>query len=183
MKNVVYGALALASIAPAALVAQQAPVPATPPAATAAPKVGATVTGKDGQPAGTIAQITAEAVVVDTGTNKVPVPPTSIGQDAKGATIAMTKAELDAAYAQAAQQAQANFASQLTPGKAVQGVNGTPVGTIKSADAQFVTVTTAKGDVKLPVAGFGPGPDGTVRVGATAAQIDAALAASETPGR
>lgn len=171
-----YTVFAVLSALPVAAMAQTAPAA---PAATAAPAVGATVVGKDGQPAGTVAQVTAETVVIDTGTNKVPVPPASLGTSPKGPTINMTKAELDAAYAQAAQQAQANFASQLTPGRAVQGINGASVGTIKSADAQFVTVTTPKGDVKLPVSGFGPGPDAnTVKVGASAEQIEAALGQS-----
>lgn len=167
--------LALSSAASA----QTAPTPAAP-AAAAAPAVGATVTGKDNQPAGVIAQITAQAVVIDTGTNKVPVPPASIGSSPKGPTIQMTKAELDAAYAQAAQQAQANI--QLTPGTMVHGLNDVMLGTIKTADAEFVTVTTPKGEVKLPRTGFAPGPDNSVRVGVTAAQLDAAISgAAATP--
>lgn len=173
MKNLIFlSALAL----PAAALAQAAPAPAPTPAASAAPKVGATVTGKDGQPAGTIAQITAEAVVIDTGTNKVPVPPTSIGTSPKGPTIAMTKADLDAAYSQAAAQAKASM--NLTPGTMVHGLNGAMLGTVKSADAEFVTVTTPKGDAKLPRNGFAPGENGTVRVGVTAEQLDAALGGS-----
>lgn len=53
--------------------------------------------------------------------------------------------------------------------------NGAEVGTIKAMDAQYATLATAKGDVKLPVAGVGPGPNGAA-VGLTAAQIDAAVA-------
>lgn len=174
-----YAVLAVLTALPAAALTAQTPPAANAAAApTAAPSVGATVTGKDNQPAGTIAQVTAEAVVIDTGTNKVPVPVASIGAGAKGPIIAMTKAELDTAYAQAAQAQQANL--QLTPGKTVQGVNGASLGTIKAADAEFVTVTTAKGDVKLPKGGFGPGPEGTVRVNATAEQLDAAVAGAAT---
>lgn len=178
MKYVVFASLIAL---PAAGMAQTTPAAPQAPAAgatatAAAPTVGATVVGKDNQPAGTVAQVTAQAVVIDTGTNKVPVPPTAIGSGPKGPTIQMTKAELDAAFAQAAQQAQASL--QLTPGKMVHGSNGAMLGTIKVADAQFVTVTTPKGDVKLPVSGFAPGPDNTVRVGTTAAELDAALGAN-----
>lgn len=175
-----YAVFAVLTATSAVALAAQTP-PAAPPAnataaPAAAPSVGATVTGKDNQPAGTIAQVTAEAIVIDTGTNKVPVPVASIGAGAKGPIIAMTKAELDAAYAQAAQQQQANL--QLTPGTMVHGLNDAMLGTIKSADAEFVTVTTPKGDVKLPKAGFGPGTNGTVRVNATAEQVNAAVSAA-----
>lgn len=178
MNRVVF--LSLLSLSTAA-VAQTAPAPTTPaaPAAAAAPAVGATVTGKDNQPAGTIAQITAEAVVIDTGTNKVPVPVASIGTSPKGPTIQMTKAELDAAFAKAAADAQASM--QLTPGTMVHGTDNAMLGTVKAADAEFVTVTTPKGEVKLPRSGFAPGGNNTVRVGVTAQQLDDALASSATP--
>lgn len=52
---------------------------------------------------------------------------------------------------------------------------GTSVGTIKAIDATYVTLTTPKGEVKLPAAGVGPGRNGAA-VGLTAAQIDAAVA-------
>ena len=175
-----YAVFAVLTAIPAVALTAQTPPAAAPAnaaaAPAAAPSVGATVTGKDNQPAGTIAQVTAEAVVIDTGTNKVPVPVASIGAGAKGPIIAMTKAELDAAYAQAAQAQQANL--KLTPGTMVHGLNDAMLGTIKSADAEFVTVTTPKGDVKLPKAGFGPGANGTVRVNATAEQVNAAVSAA-----
>lgn len=53
--------------------------------------------------------------------------------------------------------------------------SGTEVGTIKALDTQYATIATAKGDVKLPAAGVGPGVNGAA-VGLTAAQIDAAVA-------
>ena len=61
-----------------------------------------------------------------------------------------------------------------TVGATVYGSAGTPVGTIKAMDAQLVTLTTAKGDVRLPVASVGPGPNGPV-VGVTADQLYAAI--------
>lgn len=170
----------------ASLLAIPAVLSAQAPAALpASAKVGAKVTGSDNQPAGKIAQITDSAVFIDTGTNKVPVPPMAITADGKNLKVTMTKAGLDAAYTQATQQARASFVAQLTPGKMVHGLNGAMLGTIKEADAQFVTVKTARGDAKLPVAGFGPGPDGaTVQVGLTAEQLDAAMSgAANTPSQ
>lgn len=52
---------------------------------------------------------------------------------------------------------------------------GVEVGTIKAIDGQYVTVTTAKGDAKVPVAGVGPGQNNAV-IGASAATIEAAVA-------
>ncbi len=52
---------------------------------------------------------------------------------------------------------------------------GAEVGTIKALDAQYATIATAKGDVKLPATGVGPGANGAA-VGLTASQIDTAVA-------
>jgi hypothetical protein len=59
-------------------------------------------------------------------------------------------------------------------GATVYGAAGAPVGTIKAMDSQYVTLATAKGEVKLPAAGVGPGLKGPV-IGLTAAQLDAAV--------
>ncbi|MCP3736319.1 hypothetical protein M9979_15730 [Sphingomonas sp. RP10(2022)] len=185
---------------PAAALAQQAqpgrtPMPAptqtttpatgaaaqTGAAATAtAPTVGATIYDSAGVALGTVASITPQAVVLNTGTAQVPVPPTSIGKTDKGFAMAMTKADLDAAVASSQAQAQAAVKSKLVPGTSVSGLQGATLGTIKSADAQFVTVTTAKGDVKLPIAGFSADASGKVIVGITADQLAAATAGATT---
>ncbi len=168
---------------PAAALAQQAqPAPGAAPAAPAAnaaataPTVGATIYDSAGVSLGTVASITPQAVILNTGTAQVPVPPTSIGKTDKGFAMAMTKADLDAAVASSQAQAQAAVKAKLTPGTAVAGLNGAALGTIKTADDQFVTVTTAKGDVKLPIAGFSADASGKVIVGITAEQLAAATA-------
>lgn len=171
--------LFLAAAAVPALAAAQTTAPAAPaagqaaPAATTAPTVGATVSDQAGVAVGTVVTVAPEAVVIDTGTNKVPVPPSAIGSNAKGLYMAMTKAQLDAAAAQAKAQA----AAALTTGAAVKSSDGQQLGTIKAADAQFVTVTTATGDVRLPANAFGTGPDG-VKIGLTAAQFTQAVSAA-----
>ncbi|USU05771.1 hypothetical protein NF699_03475 [Sphingomonadaceae bacterium OTU29LAMAA1] len=174
---------------PAAALAQQATpgraaLPASAPAQAAtsadatatAPTVGATIYDSAGVALGTVASITPQAIVLNTGTAQVPVPPTSIGKTDKGFAMAMTKADLDAAVASSQAQAQAAVKAKLTPGTAVSGLNGASLGTIKTADDQFVTVTTAKGDVKLPIAGFSADASGKVIVGITADQLAAATA-------
>lgn len=165
--------LLIATLAAPAAVAQTAPAPA----ASAAPTVGAKVFDPQGAEAGTIDAVSAQSVVINTGTNKVAVPPTAIGTSPKGPTVSMTKAQLDAAFTQAASQAQGQFQSQLVAGAKVFGTGGSELGTIKATDAQSVTITRNGKDVKLPLNGFGPGPQG-VTLGLSAEQLDAAINAS-----
>jgi len=156
------------------------PAPATTgaaPATGAAPTAGATVYDAQGGTVGTIASVDATSAVIDTGTNKVAVQLSSIGTSPKGPTLGLTKVQLDAAATQQRNQAMTTFKTQLVPGAQVYGANGTALGTIKAADAQYVTVTTAKGDAKLPIAGFGPGAKG-VTIGMTAEQLNAAISGS-----
>lgn len=63
-------------------------------------------------------------------------------------------------------------------GATVYGAAGTPVGTIKAMDGEYVTLATDKGEVRLPAAGVGPGLKGPV-IGLTAAQLDAAVAQAQ----
>ncbi|WP_375422375.1 hypothetical protein [uncultured Sphingomonas sp.] len=169
-------ALAAIALAPASLQAQQAAPTAAAPAAAVTPTVGASVFDSAGVEIGKVESVANGAVVVASPTGKLSLPATSIGQGTKGLAIAMTKADLDAAAAQAKNAATGQLASKLVAGTPVGSVDGAAtLGTIKSADAEFVTLTTAKGDVKLPVAGFAAGPSGNVIMGMTAAQFDAAL--------
>lgn len=162
-------------IAPAAAQAQTT----APAAASATPAVGATVTGSDKAVIGTVKAVTPQAIVIDTGTNQVPVPPNSVGKDAIGGGwhMAMTKTQLDAAVEQQKAQMAAAVQAAAVPGAQVHGTGGAVLGTVKVADAQAITLTTAKGDAKLPVAAFGMGPTG-LSVGYTQQQFDQVLSAS-----
>ena len=148
----------------------------TPAAPAAAATVGATVYDTTGGVVGTVSSVTPDAVVISTGTHDVAVPPASVGAGAKGPTMAMTKVQLDAAFVQQQDQAAAAMKAQLVPGAAVFSSTGdTQVGTIKAADAQYVTLTTTKGgEAKLPIGGFSTGPKGLI-IGMTAEQFNAAV--------
>ena len=159
-------------VVPAAAMAQTAPSKAP---ASAVPTVGATVLDSAGTPIGTISSITPQAIVLDMDGTKIAVPPTSIGSTPKGFAMAMTKAALQAAQAQQQAQAKAALQSRLVPGISVSGINGATIGTIKAADASLITLTTDKGEVKLPVNGFTMSQSGQVMVGMTEAQFDAAV--------
>lgn len=176
MKHLHVLALGAIALAPAALHAQTA-APTQAPAAAAAPTAGTTILDSAGATIGTVDSVTPQAIVINTGTAKIAVPPASVGKTATGFAMSMTKADLLAAQAQQQAQAGAAVRAKLVAGTPVAGLNGTPLGTIKAADAQTVTLTTTKNiDVKLPVSGFGAGPTGGVILGMTAAQLDAATA-------
>lgn len=169
----------LAAVAAVALVPGAASAQAPAPAASAGAAVttGATVYDTSGGTVGTVASTDGTNAVIDTGAVKAAVPLTSLGKGAKGPVLAMTKAQLDAAAGAQQQQASADFAAKLVPGATVYGTGGSQLGTIKTVDADGITVTTPQGDAKLPKNGFGPGPQG-VTIGMTAAQLSAAMGAA-----
>lgn len=177
---------ALAQTAPApSAAAPQAAAPASPTApAPASPTgplqitAGAAIVDSTGASVGTVDQVAGDVVTVNTGTNKVGVPKGNFAAGPNGLVLGNTKAQLDAAAGQAAAQTQAQVKAALTPGAAVSGSAGAKLGTVKSADDQFVTLTSAKGDVRLPITGFATGPNGLV-VGMTAADFDAAVTAAK----
>ncbi|SEK34235.1 hypothetical protein SAMN05216382_0224 [Sphingomonas palmae] len=175
----ILAAVAAAALTPTIAAAQTAPAtaPATGAQATATVTTGATVYDTSGGVVGTVASTDGTNAVIDTGTNKAAIPLTSLGKGAKGPVLAMTKAQLDAAAGAQQQQASAAFRAQLVTGASVYGTGGTKLGTIKAVDATNVTLTTDKGDAKLPITGFGPGPQG-VTIGMTAAQLSAAMGAA-----
>lgn len=180
-----YALALLASAAPLTANAQTAPAPApagTPApsapaaaAATAKPTMGATVFDAQGGTVGTISATDGTNATIDTGTVKAAVPLASFGTGPKGPTLGMTKAELEAAAGQSAQQAQADFKSKLVVGAPVYGTGGATLGTVGAVDDQYVTLKTAAGkEAKVPLGSFGPGPQG-VTIGMTAAQLEAAI--------
>ncbi len=144
-------------------------------AAAATPTVGAAVSDQSGVPVGTITQINGNVVVIDTGTIKAGVPLAAVGPGPNGGLITtVTKAQLETAAAQNAAQ----LKSLLVAGTSVHASDETTaVGTIKTADAQFVTLTTPKGDVRFPAGAFAARPSGLI-VSMTPDQFDAAVTQS-----
>jgi len=183
MFSKVYLLVAGAMVAAPALAQTNAPAaaPAAPAAAAStAVKAGATVYDAQGGVVGTIASSDGTNAVVDTGTVKAAIALSSFGSSPKGPTLGMTKAELEAAAGQQAQTSAEDFKAKMVAGAPVYGAAGTELGTIKAVDSQFVTLTTPKGDVRLPITGFGPGAKG-VTVGLTAEQLAAARGGTPKP--
>ncbi len=174
------GVTALALVA-APLAAQTSNAPAATAAPGAAPggtvTAGSTVTDTAGGQVGTIDSVSAGVAIVNTGTNKVGIPVASFAVTEKGPVLGMTKAQLDAAASQASAQAAAALKAQLTPGATVYGKAGASVGTIKEADDQYVTITMARGPVKLPVSVFSKGESGPM-IAMTADELNKAVAAA-----
>lgn len=168
----------IGAAAPAIAQNQSAPAPAAP--AKADVTVGAAVLDVNGGSVGTVASVTGDIVVIDTGAVKASVPVTSLASSDKGVLIGMTKAELEAAAKGAAAGQQEQFLASLKPGTAVSDHNGGAVGTIEAVDADTVTVATPTAKAKLPKNAIAQGPNGAV-IGMTRAQLEAAAKGGAAP--
>jgi hypothetical protein len=164
-----FAAPALAQTTGAAPSAASPPNAAAPSPSAQKPSVGATVFDPQGGQVGTIASISGEVAVVDTGKNKAGVPLTSFAMGDKGPVMSMTKDQLDAA----ASGAKSSAAANVTAGAQVKDSAGVPLGTIKSVDSQYAVLDTTKSQVKLPLNAFAQGESGLV-IGMTKAQLEAA---------
>lgn len=160
-----------------ALAQTAASAPAAAPA-PAAPTVtaGATVIDTAGAPVGTIETVTGGTATLSTGTNKVGVPITSFAQGPNGLVLGMTKAQVDAAAA----QAKVGATTEIAVGSKVSDAQGGAVGTVEAVAGDLVTVATPNAKAQLPKKAFAQGPNGLV-IGMTGAQLDAAAKAAAVP--
>lgn len=178
MRNLTAIGIVLALSASAA--SAQTAAPAAPATAAAQLTTGAKIFDTSGAEVGTVDSVTPQAVVVNTGTNKVAIPPASFGPGANGPVLAATRAQLDEAATQAAAAAKSALMASLTPGANINGVNGASIGTVKAVEGDNVLVASPKGEVRVPVAGFSAGPNGLV-LGMSAADFEAAVTAATKP--
>lgn len=150
----------------------QSATPAAPatPAAAPALTVGANVVGPGGNPVGTIASAADGFAVVKTDRHEVRLPSTAFGARAEGGlVIGLSRDELNASV----DQAMAKLTEMLKPGSTVYGTQGGTIGTVEAVEAELVTVKLASGKaVRLPRAGFAPGPQGLM-IGFTVQQLEA----------
>jgi hypothetical protein len=174
-KSLLAGAIAFAAFGTSMAVAQS-----TTAAPAAKVTVGATVSDPAGNPVGTIEQVTGDLAVLSTGAHKVSLPLTSFGVGEKGPIIAMTRAEVDAAAAGAAQSSKAEAAAQITQGATVTDTSGGTVGTIEKVEGDFATIATPNSKVRLPISAFGKGATGPV-IALSAAELEAAAKSAAAP--
>lgn len=172
-------ATALLTAAATPAFAQDAAAPAAAPA-KANVTAGASVSDAKGGAVGTIASVTGDVAVIDTGTVKASVPTSAFAQSDKGLLIGMTKAELEAAAQGASAQQQQQFLASLAPGTAVTDQNGGAVGTIETIEGDMVTIATPNAKAKLPKTAIAQGPNGPI-IGMTQAQLEAAVKSTTPP--
>lgn len=135
---------------PATAIAQDAAAPAGVTLNT-----GTTVYDSAGAVIGTVASNDGTNSVINMGDQQIALPNASFGAGEKGPAIGVTLEQLTAGIAQQKAAAQAAVTAALVPGASVKSLNGTAeVGTVKSADADGVILTTTEGDVRLPSNSF-----------------------------
>lgn len=148
--------------------------------ALAAPTVGTAIKDTGGAPVGTVASVDGENVIVDTGTNKVPVPEKSFTTTPDGLLLAMTKAQLDSAFETALAAQKAKVTAAVLPGAAVRGSAGAVIGTVARLDGEFVRIKGEQGEARIPLSGLSLKDDG-LHFGMTATEFaDAVKASSAT---
>jgi hypothetical protein len=164
-----------------ALAAQADPSAATQAGTTAqgamAPTVGMKVIGPDGSQVGTVSQVNPNVVVVDTGSAKVGLAPSSLASRDGALVVGSSRADLEAAAAKAAAASAAQTSALMVAGTKVVDPSGAPVGSVVSTDAANVVVATAAHRAALPRTAFAAS-GGSLVIGMTAAQLDAAAAAA-----
>ncbi len=168
-------AAAALAIVPATAHAQEA-APAAAPAAVEVTQ-GASVTGNDGNPIGTVGQVTADAAIVNTGSHEIPLPLNAFGKDENGLTLNITKTELDTAFAQQMAEAKAALDAAMVAGAAVGTADSQPLGTIDTVEGDNVVLALAGADQKVTLGKemFALDNNGGVIVLATLAQIQQAM--------
>lgn len=174
MKNsLIAAAIAAASLAPVAVVAQE------PAAAAAAPTVGAKVFDAQGNEVGTVEGIQGDIVTVSTGTARAGLPKSAFVTREKGLTIGMTKAQLEAAVNGAASETNAAVEAALVANAPIKSSDGVVLGTIAKVEGEDVTVTLTDGaTVVLKKAYIGLSADGALAVGMSATDFAKATQAA-----
>lgn len=174
MKNsLIAAAIAAASLAPVAVVAQE------PAAAAAAPTVGAKVFDAQGNEVGTVESVQGDIVTVSTGTARAGLPKTAFVTREKGLTIGMTKAELEAAVNGATSETNAALKAALVANAPIKSSDGVVLGTIEKVEGEDVTVTLTDGATVVLKTGYiGLGADNALAVGMTATDFAKATQAA-----
>jgi len=175
-KTLIAAAVAVAGLAPAAVMAQAAAPAAS---AAAAPTVGAKVFDAEGGEVGTVEAIQGDIVTVSTGTARAGLPKTAFVSREKGLTIGMNKAQLEAAVNGAAGQNAAAKDAAIVADAPIKSSDGVVLGTVSKVEGENVTVALSNGSaVALQKGNLGLGADGALALGMTAADFTKATQAA-----
>ena len=167
-----FAKLALASVA----------LVATPALANDQVITGATVTGPEGNPVGTIVAVENGQAVLDTGKHKVPLGVDMYGQGETGPTITVTKAQLDGMIDAQLAEAAARLDAALVAGAEAMDAAHAPLGTILEVDGENVVIARGGDEankVTLLRTHFAATDHGLMAL-LTNAQIDTAMAQAGT---
>jgi preprotein translocase subunit YajC len=140
-------------------------------APAAAQSVGMQIVDTAGNPVGSVTAINGDNFQVKTDKHEVLLPKSSFTANAGKLLFGMTQAQLNAEIEKS--EAAANAA--IVAGATVKGLQGTEIGKIDSVSDSGVVIALSSGK-KIQVArnGVRGNPDGTVVVGLTADQLEAA---------
>lgn len=139
-KSLIAAAIAAATLAPVAAMAQ-----GTATTATSAPTVGAKVYDAEGAEVGTVEAVQGGVVTVNTGTARAGLPATAFAMREKGPTIGMTKAQLEAAVNGAAAQTGAAKDAAMVVDAPIKSSDGIVLGTISKIAGDDITVQLSSG--------------------------------------
>lgn len=157
---------------------------ATTPAMAIAQDVGATIYGNDGNPVGTVEQVTDQVILIDTGKHKAPVPVSLIFEGETGPAVNATKEQVDSMMDQQVAAANAKRDAALVTGAAVLSINGNPAGTLGKVDlvADVITLDSPDGPILLKKEYFAVNPQGQLMALVTREQIASAAASRKAGG-
>lgn len=139
---------------------------AVTPAAAFAQDVGTTIYGSDGKPVGTVVEVNAQVVVIDTGRHKAPVPLSMVFDGPNGKSVNAPRSLVDSMMDERLAEANAERDAKLKPGTAVISAGGRAVGTIRVADlnADSIILDSPQGPLRLKKEHFAVTPQGQLMV-------------------
>jgi hypothetical protein len=152
---------------------------AAPALAQGVPTVGMPITDPAGAPVGTVTGISGDNLQVKTDKYEALLPRKSFTVSGAKLLFGMTQAQLDAEIEKS--QAAANAA--VVAGATVKGLNGAELGKIDSlSDSNVVIALTSGKKIQVERKGVRGNADGTVTVGLTADQVEAATKSAGAAG-
>jgi len=150
--------------------------PLAPAAAQTAIGPGTQVTDASGGPVGTVSAVQGDNYLVKTDKHEVLLPKTSFTPADGKLLFGMTQAQLDAEI----EKGQAAADASVKAGATVKGLQGTEIGKIESVSESGVVIALTSGKkIQVARSGVRGNADGTVIVGLTADQLNAAEASSD----
>ena len=148
-------------------------------AAHAAPAVGDTVFGPEGNEVGTIKTTDGTTVVIATGEHDAPVPANVLAEGPDGPVISVTKVQLNQIMAAQKAEALAKRDAAIVEGAMVHSADDVMLGTVGSIDGDTVVVKLADGSVALMREHFTVPANGILTARFTAEQVAETVAAAQ----